>query len=186
MTKNKDYYEYLDNISWKGRLYREKFLYPIINNWIVGRALDVGCGLGLFLANNKNALGVDINEYCVRHCEKIFPDRVRLMKEDQLPFENNTFGTIILDNVLEHLDDSTMLMREVVRVLHKGGRVIILVPGHKGYSRDPDHKRFYNFHSLQELANQHNLKVLNQRSMPLPFLSKLLSFYCYFTVLERQ
>jgi len=186
MTKNKDYYEYLDNISWKGKLYREKFLYPTINNWIVGRALDVGCGLGLFLLNNNDAIGVDINEHCVRHCAKILPDRVSLMKEDQLPFGNNTFGSIILDNVLEHIDDSTMLMQEVVRVLYKGGRVIILVPGHKGYLRDPDHKRFYNFNSLQELARQHNLKVLHQRSMPLPFLSKILPFYCYFMVLERQ
>ena len=184
MTQDKEYYEYLHNITWKGRLYREKLIYPIINKWALGNILDIGCGLGLFLQTNDNALGVDINEHCVLHCQGLLPDRVQIMKENQLPFSSNTFGSIVLDNVIEHIDDPTLLIEEAIRVSRKNGRIIILVPGRKGFTRDADHKTFYDFNGIKELAMRHDLKVLFQRSLPFPFLSKILSSYCYFNVLE--
>ena len=163
MTQDKEYYEYLENITWKGRLYREKLIYPIISKWAVGNILDIGCGLGLFLRSNRTHWAV--NEHCILHCEEFLPGRVQLMKENQLPFSPNTFGSIVLDNVIEHIDDPTLLMEEAVRVSRTNGRIIILVPGYKGFTSDTDHKKFYDFHGIKELAMRHDLKVLFQKSL---------------------
>ena len=182
----KEYYHYLKSISWRGKLFRRLLVYPLINSWVNGKVLDVGCGLGLYLESRKDAIGVDINKYCVSHCQKLHL-QAELMERDKLPFPNNSrIGTVVLDNVLEHLEEPQKLLSECTRVLPDDGRLIILVPGRKGYSRDADHKIFYQFSSIRKLAVEFGFSVIKERSIPMPWVGSLLSSFCYFCVLEKS
>ncbi|MAZ79973.1 MAG: hypothetical protein CMD72_04430 [Gammaproteobacteria bacterium] len=182
---DKEYLKYLQNISWKGKLYRNYFLYPLIEKWCKGEVLDLGCGVGNFLKRNNNFVGVDVNNSCVDYC-KALDLNARKMEIDILPFEANSFDAVVLDNVLEHIEEPTDLMNEISRVLNKDGRLIILVPGEKGFEQDDDHKKFYNFSSLSDLSKRHNFLIEKNSSVPLPFTSKILSFFCYFVVLMKD
>ena len=56
-----------------------------------------------------------------------------------------------MDNVLEHIEKPEPVLSEITRVLKVNGNLIIGVPGVLGYSKDPDHKVFYDKDGLREL-----------------------------------
>jgi SAM-dependent methyltransferase len=45
-----------------------------------------------------------------------------------LPFKEDDFDMVICNHVLEHVDDDTRAMSEILRVLKPGGQAILLVP----------------------------------------------------------
>jgi SAM-dependent methyltransferase len=45
-----------------------------------------------------------------------------------LPFADHTFDACRADRVIQHLDDPTTAMRELVRVTRRGGRVVVADP----------------------------------------------------------
>ena len=183
--KQIDYFLYLSSITWKGKLYRRLFVYPAIRRECGARVLDIGCGLGLFLSVMKSGTGVDINSFCVEHCNSIGLD-TRVMKKDRLPFsDNEVFDSLVLDNVLEHIADPTLLLNECKRLMSGSSNLIILVPGAKGYKRDSDHKVFYNFEILCKLAAQHGFTMVTKKSLPLPFLQNILSSFCFFVIFKK-
>ena len=49
-----------------------------------------------------------------------------------LPFEDNSYDLILCNHVLEHIPDDTQAMRELFRVLKKGGCLIAQVPLDEG------------------------------------------------------
>ncbi|MBN2349970.1 MAG: class I SAM-dependent methyltransferase [Bacteroidales bacterium] len=46
----------------------------------------------------------------------------------QMPFKSNEFDVVICNHVLEHVEDDTRAMSEILRVLKKGGFAILHVP----------------------------------------------------------
>ena len=46
----------------------------------------------------------------------------------EMPFQNETFDVILCNHVLEHVDDDKKAMREIKRVMKKGGFSILQVP----------------------------------------------------------
>lgn len=45
-----------------------------------------------------------------------------------LPFEDNSFDTILCNHVLEHIPDDTKAMQEIYRILKKGGWAVLQIP----------------------------------------------------------
>lgn len=45
-----------------------------------------------------------------------------------LPFENESFDFILCNHVLEHIPDDTKAMKEIYRILRKGGTAILQIP----------------------------------------------------------
>jgi len=68
-----------------------------------------------------------------------------------LPFPENSIGTIHTSHLLEHVSDYGYFLRECFRVLSLPGTLILIVPLMNTYERKPtppslynaDHKRFY-------------------------------------------
>lgn len=100
--------------------------------------LDCGCGEGLYLSiinnlSNCRLYGFDFDEEALKKAKVIIrPDSVRLCRGNiyQLPYEDSSFDKIILSEVLEHLPDDLKALREVKRVLKRGGIILITVPNH--------------------------------------------------------
>jgi SAM-dependent methyltransferase len=183
MDKNQKYFEYLKRRGFLGKIYRRFLLYPKISRLLKGRLLDVGCGIGDMLAFRPNSVGVDVNKLNIDFCLRRGLE-VRPMPFDVLPFEDQSFDSILLDNVLEHIIDPYPLLKEIKRVMRSDGVLVIGVPGLRGQLCDDDHKVYYDEASLISLAEMMGFEIDCSLYMPLvksALLSQLLKQYCVYT-----
>ena len=97
--------------------------------------LEIGCGKGTFISSAKyhhpavDAFGCDIDCEIIRYasdkekgihyvcCDALF-----------LPYKDNSFDTIIIIDVLEHIQAVEAVLQEIQRVLRKGGTLYCHVP----------------------------------------------------------
>ena len=107
-----------------------KRICSIINNQNP-RILDVGCGTGAnlkMLAAYGQIEGVDISPQAVAFCSERGLDVVKLGAVEELPYEDERFDIVTALDVIEHLDDDSVGLREIRRVLRPGGAVLVFVP----------------------------------------------------------
>ena len=100
-----------------------------------GRSLDIGCGVGFvveYLSGRSfdlNAFGVDISDTAIEKSRmrlKNVPgsnQRLTVLNNQTLPFEDNFFSLVTCFDVLEHLDevDIDATLNEIERVIRPGG-----------------------------------------------------------------
>lgn len=187
MTGGDPYFGHLRRRSRLGLAYRRWWLYPRISRHLAGRVLDVGCGIGDMLRFRPGTIGVDVNPLAVDWCRRHgLPASV--MPRDRLPFEDESFDGVLLDNVLEHLFEPRPLLDEVRRVMVVGGALVAGVPGRRGYSSDPDHKVFYDEPALRRVMRDAGLRSQRVFHMPLSsrVLEKRLRQYCVYGVFRRE
>ncbi|MBU3924010.1 MAG: methyltransferase domain-containing protein [Nanoarchaeota archaeon] len=72
------------------------------------------------------------------------------------PFTDDTFDYVLIDNVLEHLDDPTRVMREIWRICKNGAIVEIIVPYYNSYYAyaDPTHKNYFSDLSMRQTLGE--------------------------------
>lgn len=188
MNNYHEYFAYLKTRSIIGRFYRKYLLYPTLVRHLKGSALDIGCGLGDMLAYRANTTGVDINPHTVDYCKANGLD-AQLMQPNQLPFQNMVFDSVLLDNVLEHIENPNKLLEEIGRVLKVDGTLLIGVPGELGWLSDSSHKVNYNEHSLKQCLSNSRFECLKIFYTPLwksSFLSKNVRSYCMYACFVLQ
>ena len=163
-----DYHDYLTRKSGLGSIYRSVFLFPKLKLELRDMpTLDVGSGLGDFLFYAPlGSAGVDINAKNVLHAQNNNL-QVSLCTE-YLPFADSTWEQILCDQVLEHLINPLVLIYEMKRILIPSGQILLGVPGKKGFSRDPDHKKFIDHDSLYELMTSSGFEYISHFYYPLP------------------
>lgn len=94
------------------------------------KILDVGCGTGANLEMLKQfgeAEGVDVSDDALEFCHRKGL-KVHKGLAEELPFEDESFEVVTALDVVEHLDDDVAGLREMYRVLKKGGKTLIFVP----------------------------------------------------------
>jgi len=98
-----------------------------------GKLLDIGLGTGfnanLFLKEGYEVHGLDPSEEAIQFAKTIAPS----LSVIQAPFPSpeipsDTYDVAALLDVVEHLEDDTTALREVHRLLTKGGIALITVP----------------------------------------------------------
>ena len=101
------------------------------------RVLDCGCGLGWFLkvldeVTPCRLTGIDNDMVRLRRARAEMSPGVSLAlgSVTRLPYDDGTFDKVILSEVLEHIEDDSSALREVVRVVKPGGTLAITVPNH--------------------------------------------------------
>jgi ubiquinone/menaquinone biosynthesis C-methylase UbiE len=184
MNKNSEleYFSYLKSKSFLGYLYQKKYLFPKLLKLLDGRMLDIGCGLGDMLFYRSNSVGVDVNCFNVEYCisRGLF---VKNMLPDILPFDDNHFDSVLMDNVLEHIENPKNILKEIKRVLKSNGVLLIGVPGLRGQSLDSDHKVYYDLKTLTKTAEINGFEINKVTYTPLfksNLLSKYLDLYCIY------
>lgn len=188
MTSNDEYFEYLQRRSRLGAIYRKYWLYPRLSRRLTGRTLDLGCGIGDMLSYRDKTVGVDINPHTVAFC-KARGSEAYLMTANTLPFHAMEFSAVLMDNVLEHLVEPVPLLTEVRRVLSTKGRLLIGVPGLKGWRSDPDHKILYDESTLAALVEPLGFGHLETFHTPLfqsDWLNRNVRQYCIYACFERS
>ncbi len=79
--------------------------------------LNFGCGKNV----KKGYINADITSF--EGVDKTFDFNIF-----PYPFSDNEFDEILADNILEHLDDIPMVMKELHRISKPGGEIRIIVP----------------------------------------------------------
>jgi SAM-dependent methyltransferase len=96
------------------------------------RVLDIGCGLGAYVRAfsryTERAYGIDIDAARVEHGVTEGLHGLVAGVGESLPFADGSFDGILLNEVLEHVRNDRETVREALRVLRPGGRIVIFVP----------------------------------------------------------
>lgn len=113
-----------------------EFIKPFIN--IDSNILDIGCGAGGFLdflreKGFRNLHGVDSSLEYVNRAKQNDIDYIDQGLAKDLPFENNTFDFVLLEQVLEHSYDPIQDIKGIKRVLRNDGLLYVGVPNASAY-----------------------------------------------------
>jgi len=129
------------------RNWRSKPLFESLGHYCTGSVLDVG---GWDFYQTVINAGVQFNDWVVLEVSKdrIIPtenSKVTFVVGDgcHMEFANETFDTILNIQVLEHVYEPILMMKEMTRVLKTGGYMILLVPQTSAIHMAPHH--YYNF-----------------------------------------
>ena len=102
---------------------------------IHGAVFEDGCGVGSYLqrlsAPDNLTIGLDIEFERTLDAAQKNP-RVICGVGEHLPFPANSFDLVLSNEVLEHVQDDRESVREIVRTLKPGGRLVLFCPN-RGY-----------------------------------------------------
>jgi SAM-dependent methyltransferase len=133
------------------------------------QSIDIGCGvgsnLGLLQSLGFQVVGVDSEIYSLLYATKRFPT-LDLVSGDllRLPFKPNSIDLIIGTDILEHLAEDALGIKEIHRALKKGGKVLFTVPAFNFLWGIQDvagrHKRRYSKRELIGQVERQGFEVL--------------------------
>lgn len=180
----KEIYTELDMLQINNQLEKNYFL---LKSYLPIRQgmnfLDIGCGegwaLNFFKKKGFNILGLD---YSSEGINKHNPDLLDYFicgdifdNLDNITNHKQKYDIIWLDNVLEHVLDPELLLKQIYSILEENGVIVIEVPNdfsivqidlyNKGYVKEPywvaipDHISYFNKEGLAKLCNSVGFSV---------------------------
>ena len=140
--------------------------YVLAPDFIRGNLLEVGCGEG----RGIDWLMPKIDRYTA--IDKIIPAIEKLQAKypkgkfisGNIPplsdFADNTFDSVVSFQVIEHIKDDHLFLKEINRVLKPGGVALISTPNRPmSLSRNPWHEREYTATELTDLSKKYFSEV---------------------------
>ena len=162
----------LEAISEAGRF--NEWMYKEVSPFLKGNILEVGSGIGnlssCFIRDERSLTMSEIRKaYCSRLQSK-WPERTVLEMDLVDPvfigkFSSiaQTFDSAFALNVIEHIGDDALALKNLVSLVKPGGKVLILVPAHQVLYNKLDtglaHFRRYSKGSLIRLMEKSGLTV---------------------------
>jgi SAM-dependent methyltransferase len=131
-----------------------------------GRLLDLGCGTGGILRHwidRYRCVGVDRSKVALDVCRRKGFSTVARCELGHLPFRPEAFDTVLILDVLEHLDDEVRFLAAASQVCAPGGRIIISVPAFQWLWSKHDetfaHQRRYSAKHLEQVIRSAGLDL---------------------------
>ena len=128
--------------------------------------LDIGCGTGLnlsLLSRFGEVYGVDKAPEAIRYCHTRGFFQVIKIDGENLPYKNRSFDLITCLDVLEHIKNESIILRNIRQILKPGGYLIIFVPAFTLLWSDLDvrsqHYRRYSLNSLHKLLKENGFLI---------------------------
>lgn len=142
-----------------------------------GVVLDVGCGNGWVrdvMPDTVCYVGVDYPTTMALGYEGR-PDL--LADATALPLSDSSVDTVLLLDVLEHLDNPARAVSETVRILRQGGTCLVQVPFFYPLHDEPHDYQRWTSHGLKKLFMQHGFQteVSSESNAPCATAAALLS-----------
>jgi SAM-dependent methyltransferase len=151
-----------------------KLIHFLAGRYIRDGILDVGAGdgslvLGLQKKGYKKVVGID-------QTPKV--DFVKHALVSHLPFEDESFETVLSTEVFEHLDKKQINegLKEIYRVLKKNRYFIITVPFEENFARNEincphcntnfhryGHLQYFDKHKMKTLLENHGFQVVSSK-----------------------
>lgn len=149
---------------------------------VSGKLLDIGCGAGGLTKAIKRekpdlaVYGIDKDRQSIKRA-RLEAGGVKFKLGDayNLPFPKSFFDGVCMFDVLEHLENPKLALREVRKALKPGGTFHFFVPlekqptslywiflhklGWKIKKRQSGHLNLYSYKSLSSLLRKHKLKI---------------------------
>jgi SAM-dependent methyltransferase len=132
--------------------------------YAAGRLIDIGCGtkpwLPTFAPHIDEHIGVD-HEDTVHGLSRVDV----IADAYELPFADSSVDTVLLTEVLEHLEAPARALAECRRVLRPGGYVIATTPFSWPLHEEPRDFFRYSPHGLRHLSGAAGLEVAEVRAL---------------------
>lgn len=116
---------------------REKFYLHGLGDGATGRLLEVGCGSGDRLVSLRSrgweVEGQEVDPLAVQFCKEKQNLEVHYGRLEDLKLGAGAYDAILMSHVLEHVEDPVPLLRESLRLLKPGGRLLLTTPNIKGF-----------------------------------------------------
>jgi 2-polyprenyl-3-methyl-5-hydroxy-6-metoxy-1,4-benzoquinol methylase len=140
--------------------------YVVAKDYIHGDVLEVGCGEGRgvseLLEKASSFTAVDKIKPAIDDLQKKFPQG-KFMAMNIPPLSglhDNTYDVVVSFQVIEHIEDDLLYLKEIHRVLKPGGKALITTPNRSmSLTRNPWHVREYLPNELSALASKVFRKV---------------------------
>lgn len=138
--------------------------YPIrqLHDMPNGLALEIGCGSGRLMqdvvAMGWKAIGIDFDASAVESARSKGLD-ARVGDLASHPFAEGSFDAVLMNHVIEHLPDAGGTLRQIMRLLRPGGRLLCVTPNGESWG----HKRFVE--NWRGLEPPRHLQIFNRRSL---------------------
>jgi len=177
------------------RLVKRHYLNNILSE-VSGPTIDFGCGAGQLLARlPTGSVGLEINPYLVQELRRTGLNVLSYNpEEDQFllrEFQADYYRTMVIAHVIEHFSDSAQTMRRIWGACGRLGirKIIVVVPGAKGYRSDPTHKTFVNQRYLEDqgLRNCEGYSISKTAYFPInaEWFGEYFTFHEFKIVYER-
>lgn len=134
---------------------RSRLAYVEAAKIVSGRVLEIGTGTGygIDIIAPRCTRFVTLDKYASEATERL-PENVEFIETTvpPLPFANESFDYVVSFQVIEHICDDKEFVREIQRVLRKGGKFIVTTPNRPmSLTRNPWHVREYTCEELYML-----------------------------------
>lgn len=159
-----------------------RWMFDIIYPYCKGKILEIGSGIGnisqFFIEENTSITLSDIREnYCSQLKERFSDspvlDEVLLIDLTYPDFENRykeyekTFDTVFALNVVEHIEDDALALKNCYFLLKDGGTLLILVPAYQSlycrFDHELGHFRRYTKRTLRKVFELNNFHIKDSR-----------------------
>lgn len=154
-----DYARYQMDRSWLRKSVRRIYLQSAASQ-LVGRTVDLGCGVGELLSRlPAGSIGLDVNPVSVEHCrQQGLEAQVYDGEADDWSLSllqaRSGLQSLVVSHVLEHLDAPMHKLSRVMKACAGLGmsRVLVIVPGQRGFASDQTHRTFIDSAMLSDAA----------------------------------
>jgi SAM-dependent methyltransferase len=157
-----------------------------IGHHVQGKTLDVGCGQKPYreLFRSSEYIGLEIDTPETRQ-----NSRADVFYEGRtFPFADSEFDSAVVNQAFEHVFHPEQFLREIRRVLHPGGILLMTVPFVWDEHEQPrDFARYTSF-ALQELLHREGFAVIEARKSigDIRLVFQLLIAYIYKVTLSKN
>lgn len=140
------------------------------------KVLDIGCGVGNFLMRAKEkatVTGLELNEKAIEVCHQRGFDVRKEMIETHALHNEEQYDMVTFFQVLEHIYEVKPFLENALKVLKKGGKLVIGVPNNEpyflGYDKyctlnlPPHHMGLWNKEVFECIAPLFNIKMKEWR-----------------------
>jgi ubiquinone/menaquinone biosynthesis C-methylase UbiE len=190
---------YYDNAHSKNAHKSQSFMYNTREDYFIEfmelkgteNILDIGCGSGTFVKRlaqkykKAKFCGADASEAVIKFANKTNTKKnLRFVSApiEKLPFKDNSFDSVIVSHLIEHIKEPKKALKEVKRVLKKKGILFLTTPNYfslwplaeivfdktianDGYSLDEQHISRFTHFSIKKSIRAAGFDIAKAKSL---------------------